>query len=112
MDVVVLPSLSESFNQVIIEALAAERPLVATDVGGAREVLTDELNALLVAPGDPGALYAALRRVAEDGDLRARLRANARPSIEPFSVAQMVAGHLAVYARAPAARGVTEMSRH
>jgi len=104
MDVVVLPSLSESFNQVIIEALAAERPLVATDVGGAREVLTDGDNALLVPPGDAGALHAALRRVALDPELGARLRARARPSIERFSPAQMVAGHLAVYALAEAAR--------
>jgi glycosyltransferase involved in cell wall biosynthesis len=103
MDVVVLPSLSESFNQVIIEALAAERTLVATEVGGAREVLTDARNALLVPPGDADALYGALRRLASDGDLRARLRASARPSIGPFSVEQMVAGHLAVYARAPGA---------
>src|SRR4051812_8732441 len=103
MDVVVLPSLSESFNQVIIEALAAERPLVATDVGGAREVLSEEFNALLVSPRAPDALYGALRRLATDAALRARLSANARPSIEPFSVEHMVAGHLAVYARAPAA---------
>jgi glycosyltransferase involved in cell wall biosynthesis len=108
MDVVVLPSLSESFNQVIIEALAAERPLVATDVGGAREVLTDEANALLVPPGDVDALHRALRRVAFDGDLRARLRANARPSIERFSVARMVEGHLTVYARTPRSRDVAQ----
>jgi glycosyltransferase involved in cell wall biosynthesis len=100
MDVVVLPSLSESFNQVIIEALAAERPLVATDVGGAREVLADEANALLVPPGDPDALHRALRRLAFDEGLRARLRASAPPSIEPFSVAEMVEGHLALYTRA------------
>jgi glycosyltransferase involved in cell wall biosynthesis len=106
MDVVVLPSLSESFNQIIIEALAAERPLIATDVGGAREVLTDGHNALLVPPAAPNALYGALRRLATDRGLRARLRANARPSIEPFSVEQMVAGHLAVYARAPGAAAI------
>jgi glycosyltransferase involved in cell wall biosynthesis len=104
MDVVVLPSLSESFNQVIIEALAAERPLVVTDVGGAREVITDGANGLIVPPADADALRDALRRLADDAELRTRLSERARGSIERFSVAQMVAGHLAVYARAPAAR--------
>jgi glycosyltransferase involved in cell wall biosynthesis len=104
MDVVVLPSLSESFNQVIIEALAAERPLLVTDVGGAREVVTDGANGLIVPPADAGALHDALRRLADDAELRARLSERARASIEPFSVAAMLAGHLAVYARAPGAR--------
>jgi L-malate glycosyltransferase len=104
MDVVTLPSLSESFSQVIIEALAAARPLVSTDVGGALEVLADGDNALIVPPADAGALAAAIRRLHGDADLRGRLVARARPSIEPFSVPRMIAGHLEVYERAPVAR--------
>jgi glycogen synthase len=89
---------------VIIEALAAARPLVSTDVGGALEVLADGENALIVPPADTDALTAAIRRVHADGDLRARLVARARPSIAPFTVPRMIAGHLAVYERAPVAR--------
>jgi len=100
MDIVVLPSLSESFSQVIIETLAASRPLVATDVGGAREVVSDGDNALLIPPRDSGALRDAIHRVATDDALRARLVEHSRPSVLRFSVSAMVSDHLALYARA------------
>lgn len=100
MDVVVLPSLSESFSQVIIEALAAARPLVVTDVGGAREVVTDGDNALLIAPRHSAAIRDAIRRIATDDALRQRLVARSRPSVSRFSVPAMVAEHLALYERA------------
>lgn len=99
MDIVVLPSLSESFSQVIVETLAARRPLIVTDVGGAREVVTDGENALLIPPRDSAAIRDAIRRVATDDALRERLVANSRPSVARFSVPAMVAEHLALYAR-------------
>jgi glycosyltransferase involved in cell wall biosynthesis len=105
MDVVVLPSLSESFSQVIIEALAAERPLVATDVGGAREVIADGDNGLLVPPRDSGAIRQAVRRIATDDALRRRLEHRSRPSVQRFPVSAMVDQHLALYAEALARRG-------
>jgi glycosyltransferase involved in cell wall biosynthesis len=104
MDVVVLPSLSESFSQVIIETLAAGRPLVVTDVGGAREVVTDGENALLVPPRDSSALRDAIRRVATDDVLREGLVARSRPSVGRFSVGQMVREHLELYETAPRRR--------
>jgi glycosyltransferase involved in cell wall biosynthesis len=104
MDAVVLPSLSESFSQVIIETLAAGRPLVTTDVGGAREVVTDGDNGLLIAPRDSAAIRDALRRVITDADLRAELIARGRPSVARFSVAGMVREHLELYERAARAR--------
>jgi glycosyltransferase involved in cell wall biosynthesis len=105
MDVVVLPSLSESFSQVIVEALAAGRPLVATDVGGAREVIEDGDNALLVPPRDSGAIRDAVRRIATDAALRGRLEQRGRTSVERFPVAPMVEAHLALYEDAFARRG-------
>ncbi len=105
MDIVVLPSLSESFSQVIIEALAARRPLVVTDVGGAREVVTHGDNALLVPPRDSAAIREAIRRIATDGALRERLVARSRPSVTRFSVREMVAEHLALYASTVPRRG-------
>jgi glycosyltransferase involved in cell wall biosynthesis len=57
----------------VFEAMAAARPIVATDLPSSREVLRDGESALLVPPGDPAALGAALRRVLEDRDLAERL---------------------------------------
>lgn len=57
----------------LFEALAAGRPIVATDLPSTREVLTDGLNALLVPPGDVAALGAAIRRLLEDRPLALRL---------------------------------------
>jgi len=104
-DVVVLPSLSESFSQVIGETLAAGRPLVATDVGGAREVVVDGDNGLIVPPRDSRALHDAILRVARDVHLRERLAARGPSSIARFSVARMVRGHLDLYEAALTRRG-------
>ena len=57
----------------IFEAMAAGRPIVASDLPSSREVLRDGENALLVPPGDVSALAGALRRVLADGDLARRL---------------------------------------
>ena len=59
-----LPSRAETFGVVILEALAAGRPVVATDVGAAREVLGDS-SGIVVAPGDPVALAAALDQMVD-----------------------------------------------
>jgi glycosyltransferase involved in cell wall biosynthesis len=71
-DVVVMPSRWEGLPLSALEALASGTPLVATDVRGLRELVSNEENALLV-PEDPHALAAALRRVLDDPDLAARL---------------------------------------
>ena len=60
-------------------------PVVATRVGGVPEIVHDDENGLLVEPGDPAALAAALRAYLADEPLRARLRAAAAPSVERFS---------------------------
>lgn len=57
----------------LFEYMAAARPIVASDLPALREVLQDEVTALLVAPGDPHALAAAIRRLAEDPALADRL---------------------------------------
>jgi glycosyltransferase involved in cell wall biosynthesis len=79
------------------QAMAVGRPIVTADTPGAREVLRDGHDALLVPVGDPGALATALARLAEDPDLRASLGAAARRRYEecgsPGRVAdQFIAG--------------------
>lgn len=64
------------------DALAAGKPLVTADSPAARALLRDGVDAVLVPPGDPGALAAALERLAGDAALRARLAAGARGTWE------------------------------
>jgi glycosyltransferase involved in cell wall biosynthesis len=64
------------------QALACGAPLVTADTPAARELLTDGESALLVPPGDPGALAEALRRLAADGQLAQRIAAGGRAAYE------------------------------
>jgi glycosyltransferase involved in cell wall biosynthesis len=66
LDVAVLPSYREAQGLSILEALALSRPVVASDVGGIPEVITDGETGLLVPPHDPDALAAAIVRVLRD----------------------------------------------
>jgi glycosyltransferase involved in cell wall biosynthesis len=75
-DVVVFPvRWEEPWGLVPLEAMGIGRSVVATPKGGALTYLRDEENALLVPAEDPRALAAAVRRLADDGTLRAKLRA-------------------------------------
>ena len=76
IDVLVLPSAAEGFGLVLIEAMAAGVPVVATDVPGIRDVVQDEVNGLLAPVGSPKVLARALRRVCEELHLRDRLVRN------------------------------------
>ena len=76
MGLLVLPSEAEGFGLVLIEAMAAGVPVVATDAPGIRDVVQHEVNGLLVPVGAPAALTAAIERVISDVSLRARLIEN------------------------------------
>jgi glycosyltransferase involved in cell wall biosynthesis len=72
-DVVVLPSFFEGLPLVAIEALAAEKPVVATAVDGTPEVIMDGRTGLLVGPGDAASLADAICRMLRDAGLRQTL---------------------------------------
>ena len=73
-DVFVAPATGrESFGIVLVEAMAAGLPVVASDIPGYREVLRAGVDGLLVPPGDPAALADAVARILTDGDLAHRL---------------------------------------
>jgi glycosyltransferase involved in cell wall biosynthesis len=78
LDVFVLPSLREGFGVAAVEAAAAGLPVVASAADGIPDAVEDEATGLLVPPGDPAALADALRRLAGDPALRARLGAAGR----------------------------------
>jgi len=65
--------LSEPFGRVIVEAMAAARPVVAAQAGGALEIVEPDVTGLLTPPGDVGALTEALRKLMDDSALRQRM---------------------------------------
>jgi glycosyltransferase involved in cell wall biosynthesis len=71
--VVVCPSRREGFGVACLEAMAHARPVVATRVGGLRDLVVDEETGLVVPPADSAALRAALQRLLDDPALRRRL---------------------------------------
>lgn len=77
-DCAVVPSLYEPFGMVALEAMALGTPVVASDVGGLAEIITDDATGLLVTPGDPLPLAAAIGRVLRDPVLATRLAEAAR----------------------------------
>jgi glycosyltransferase involved in cell wall biosynthesis len=87
----VAPSLlPESFGIVALEAAAAGKPAIVSDIGGLKDVVADGETGLLVAPGDTGALRTALERLLADGELRARMGRAAQDRARLFSPATVV----------------------
>jgi glycosyltransferase involved in cell wall biosynthesis len=84
-DAAVLPSAWENFPHTVVEALAVGCPVIATAVGGVPEVVRDGENGLLVSPGDPSALAAAIARYFGDAQLRVHLREAATRSVDGYS---------------------------
>jgi glycosyltransferase involved in cell wall biosynthesis len=83
--VVLAARRGEGLPNVLLEAMAWGRPVIATPVAGVRELVRDGDNGLLVAPGDPRALRAALERLAQEPALADRLGAAARRTAESFA---------------------------
>jgi 2-deoxystreptamine N-acetyl-D-glucosaminyltransferase/2-deoxystreptamine glucosyltransferase len=73
MAVLVLPSQAEGFGIVLVEAMAAGVPVVATNVPGIRDVVTHEETGLLVPVGSPEAIAAAISRLVDEPEMRQRL---------------------------------------
>jgi glycosyltransferase involved in cell wall biosynthesis len=71
--IALIASRYENLNYTMLEAMAAGQAIVSTKVGGPAEVLEDGRTALLVPPGDPAAMAAALARLQADSALVSRL---------------------------------------
>jgi glycosyltransferase involved in cell wall biosynthesis len=104
IDVLVHPSLSDAFPQVILEAMAAARPVVATNIGGIPELVIDRKTGYLVQPANPPALARAILRLHENSELRSTIGgAGHRRAREHFTIERMVDAHIAIYERVAAA---------
>jgi glycosyltransferase involved in cell wall biosynthesis len=97
-DLFVLPSWSEGMSNALLEAMACGLTPVATAIPGNIDVVTDESDGLLVAPGDAAHLAAALARLLENAALRACLAAAARQTIlARFSLEQTARQYADLY---------------
>ena len=106
-DIFVLPSLFEPFGIVLLEAMAAGLPVVASEVGGIVDVVADGKTGLLVPPGKPLALAAGLEQLISDSSLRARMAEEARRRVSGYSWDLIVPRIVEVYREAIAESGET-----
>ena len=104
-DVFCAPSLGgESFGVVLLEAMAARTPIVASDLPGYRRVVRPGVDALLVSPGDVDALTGALRSVLTDASLRTRMADACADQAATFSMDKVAERYLDLYAKARAGK--------
>ena len=104
-DVFVMPSVYEGLGNTVIEAMCCGVPVVAYDVPGLRDLVTDRVNGLLV-DATPGALAAAIRTLSGNPEMQARLGASgAEWAASTYAVAAGVASLAAIYGRTGRATG-------
>jgi glycosyltransferase involved in cell wall biosynthesis len=89
-DVFVLPSLWEGLPIALLEAMALSKPIVATAVGGCRELVTDGENGFLVEPSEASELSEAITTILTDSELASRMEQNSRKRAEQYTVDKMV----------------------
>jgi len=99
-DVVAIPSRYEPFGIVTLEAMAAAKPVVASRVGGLREIVVDGETGILVPPDDPYALAAAIERLLDNPELAAEMGRRGRQRVEELYRWDKIVNHLlAAYER-------------
>lgn len=97
-DILVLPSRTEAFPYVPLEAGLAQLPLIATKVGGVPELISDNKNGLLIEPGDSDELAEKIDELLENSTKATVLGHNLRKTVEKdFSTSSMVEKTLSVY---------------
>jgi glycosyltransferase-like protein len=103
-DVLGFPSTREGFGLVVLEAMAAALPVVASDIPVFQEHLTDGENCLMVPVGDSGRLAEALVRAARDAELRGRLIPAGKTTATRFTWQRAAEQHEQIYGRVHAGR--------
>lgn len=97
-DIFVLPSNWEGLPLSILEAMRAGLPVIATDVGGVSEIITNDINGYLVPPKNIDMLQSRLNKLLSSADLRRRLGQNGKKTFEEnFSFEEMYYKTLSVY---------------
>ncbi len=103
-DLLVLPSLYEELGTVLLEAMQAGLPIVASKTGGIPDVIEDGVNGMLVPPGEPEALAGAIDRLLADRDLARQLSEGAQERGKDYDWEVLAERVLAVYQGVTAGR--------
>jgi len=97
-EVFAMPSLKEGLGVAALEAMASALPVIASDVGGLREVVEDERTGIIVPPARPEAIALAIGRMAQSPALRSQMGTAARARVvKNYSMATMAARTLVLY---------------
>lgn len=97
LDALLVPSWEEPFGRVVIEAMALGVPVVATSVGGPAEIITDDVDGILLAPRDPDRWAHAIARLADSPELTSRLGEAAHRRSRDFALPEHVSAIRRVY---------------
>ena len=90
IDIFVLPSLNEGMGRVLVEAMAAGKPVVASRVGGILDLVKEGRNGFLVEPGDEKGFAIAIKKLLKDKKMRDEMGKRGREMAKDFSVVKMV----------------------
>jgi len=98
IDIYMLPSANEGFSASMLEAMAAGKPVIATDVGGAKEVVIDKRTGILIPPGSASAIASAIIDLLDHPEKQAALAQAGRSRVvQEFGVQRMVAAYQDLY---------------
>ena len=89
-DIFVLPSLNEGMGRVLVEAMAAGKPVVASNVGGIPDLVKNDINGLLVPPGDEKALASSIKQLINNPEQAKLMGQCGKELCNQFSVESMV----------------------
>jgi len=96
-DVFVLPSLWEGMPNVLLEAMAAEIPIVATDVGGVSEIIENKTQGLIIEPKNASELSTAIKTLVENKEMATKMVLAAKKKINNFSLEKMIKNYQNLY---------------
>jgi len=97
-DVFVFPSSAEGLSNSLLEAMATELPIVATNIGGTEEVIEHEKNGILVEPGNVDALVNGVMKLLKQREMAHRLGREAKRTIEEnYSIGIVAQKHIGLY---------------
>lgn len=91
VDIFVIPSVKEGLPYVLLEAMAAGLPIIATQAGGIPEIIKDQKNGLFIPPKNPTAIAQALEILIKNSNLKNQIARQAKIDIKKYSLENMVA---------------------
>jgi len=98
LDIYIQPSANEGLSLSILEAMAAEKPVIATRVGSAEEIIRDGSTGMLIEPGTAPSIANAMKTLTANMELRNCLARHAREFVvREYNIQKMVDGYYQVY---------------